>query len=148
MTPSGRESATFRFAAQRLKQLHHRVPPKRKRTINITTTRQRIQKLHKYRKLNNNTKMPLQLTRFIYSVLFTYPFPILRTLSPHSISTNLHIFLSHSYSFLLVVGSWLLCPIHFFCVFTTVEITKFSYALTEISYFSDLEKPGIFCFFF
>ena len=68
--------------------------------------------LHKYRKLNNNIKMPLQLTRFISSVLFTY------SLSPHSISTNLDIFLSLSYSFLLVVCSLLPPPQYvIFCLY-------------------------------
>ena len=46
-------------------------------------------------------------TQFAYWFLFTYPFLILHSLIPHSIITNLHIFLSFSYSFLLVAGWWL-----------------------------------------
>jgi hypothetical protein len=44
---------------------------------------------------------------------FTYPFLTLRSLSPHSIITNIHIFLSLSYSFLLVAG-WD-CPNSYRC---------------------------------
>jgi hypothetical protein len=39
-----------------------------------------------------------------HSVLFIYSFPTLRSLRPHSIVTNLHIFLSLSSSSLLVAG--------------------------------------------
>jgi len=39
-----------------------------------------------------------------YSFLFSYPFPTLCSLNPHSITINLHYFLSLSNSFLLVVG--------------------------------------------
>ena len=42
-----------------------------------------------------------------HSVLFTYPFLTLRSLSPHSTITNPHMFLSLYYSFLLVTSWWL-----------------------------------------
>ena len=87
-----------------------RVPTKKEKEYQYYCHKATYINLHKYRKLNNTIRMPLQLTRFIDSVIFTYPFPILRNLSPHSINTNLHIFLSLSYSFLLLVGSWLPCP--------------------------------------
>ena len=46
-------------------------------------------------------------TQFTYWLFFTYPFLNLWSLSPDSIITNLYIFLSLSYSFLLVAGWWL-----------------------------------------
>jgi hypothetical protein len=42
-----------------------------------------------------------------HSVHFTYPLPILRSVNPDSIITNLHIFLSLSYAFLLAASWWL-----------------------------------------
>ena len=60
---------------------------------------------------------------------FTYPFLALRSLSPHSTITNLHIFLSLSCSFLLVAGGWLCC----FCTFlTTVRKSKCLFAVTNV----------------
>jgi len=49
----------------------------------------------------------LQPRHSIHSFSFTHPSPTLRSLSPPSTTTNLHIFLSLSCSFLLAASSWL-----------------------------------------
>ena len=48
---------------------------------------------------NNNNTQKTQLTNWIF---FVYPFLTVRSLIPHSTTTNLHLFLSLSYSFLSV----------------------------------------------
>ena len=48
-------------------------------------------------------------SRVIFWYFFTHPYPTLRSLGPHPIITNLHIFLSLSCSFLSVASWWLSC---------------------------------------
>ena len=69
---------------------------------------------------------------------------MLRILSPHSIIIHLRIFLSLYNSFLLLAGLWLSYSYKSFLPLW--EIKKYSYAVSEKSYFYDLEgQPGGIC---
>jgi hypothetical protein len=88
---------------------------------------------------DNNTTHPL---KFTYWFLFTYLFLILHSLSPHSLITNLHIFLSLSYSFLLVAAWRLLYSYR--CFLALWESQNFRTHWQKCRYFHDSEKPRIF----
>jgi hypothetical protein len=74
--------------------------------------------------------------------LFTYLFLILRSLSPHSTITNLHIFLSFSYSFLLVAAWWLWYSCR--CFLPPWESKNFLLHGQKCRYFHDFDEPKTF----
>lgn len=76
----------------------------------------------------------------MYWFFSTHLFLILWCLSANSVITNIHIFLSLSYSFLLV-ASWCLS---YSVDIVTVGKSKCSFALTEVLYLYDFEKFGTF----
>jgi len=61
--------------------------------------------IHRYKKLNDDDNTVTQDTRFISRLCFRHPLIICH--KPDSFITKLHIFLSLSYSFLLLAGWWI-----------------------------------------
>jgi hypothetical protein len=61
--------------------------------------------IHRYKKLNDDDNTATQDIWFIYRLCFRHLLIICRR--PDSVITKLHIFLSLSYSFLLVAGWWI-----------------------------------------
>ena len=81
-------------------------------------------------------------TQFTSWFLFTYLFLILHGLSPDSTTTNLHIFLSLSHSFLLVAAwwPWYSCR----CFLPLWESQNFLSHSQKCRYFHDSAEPGTF----
>jgi len=72
----------------------------------------------------------------------TYPFLIFCSLSPHSMITNLHIFLSLSHSFLLVTADG--CPTSIDASSQQWRSKNASVHCQKYRIFNGTEKPGIF----
>ena len=82
-------------------------------------------------------------THFIYRFFFTYPFPTLRSLSPHTAVTNPHT--PFSLLLFLPVSCWLLALLFLQMFSSAVGKSKFSYMGLEFSYFLWLGNTRDFC---